>query len=148
VSSEPADPNLVAINAIVFRAAGSTLAGKAGVEVADPGFPSELRKLKLGALLRLILFVGSINAGGILRRKQHPFGATDLAGAMAICRGAVALLRDWPQPLREVLSRMIPQSANPPRSTSATSLEISIGTCSAFFPAGNLDSFTTPSRSS
>jgi len=113
VGSEPADPNLVAINAIVFRAAWSTLAGTAGVELADPGFPPELLQLKLGALLRLILFVGSINEGGILRRKQHPFRATDLAGAMAICRGAVALLRDWPRPLREVLRRMIPRSADP-----------------------------------
>jgi hypothetical protein len=148
VSSDHADPGLVAINAIVFRAAKSTLAETAGVDVADSNFPPELLQLKLGPLLRFILFVGSINEGSILRRKQQPFRATDLAGAMAICRGADALLRDWPQPLREVLSRMIPQSANPPRSTSATSLEISIGTCSAFFPAGNLDSFTTPSRSS
>jgi len=52
VSSEPADPGLVAINAIVFRAAKFTLAETAGVEVADFGFPSELLQLKLGALLR------------------------------------------------------------------------------------------------
>jgi hypothetical protein len=113
VSSEPADPGLVAINAIVFRAAKSTLAETAGIDIADFTFPPELLQLKLGALLRFILFVGSINEGSILRRKQQPFCATDLAGAMAICRGAVALLRDWPQPLREVLRRMIPQSANP-----------------------------------
>ena len=113
VSSEPADPGLVAINAIVFRAAKFTLAETAGVEVADFGFPPELIQLKLGALLRFVLFVGSINEGSILRRKQRPFRATDLVGAMAICRGAVALLRDWPRPLREVLRRMIPQSANP-----------------------------------
>ena len=113
VSSEPADPGLVAINAIVFRAAKSTLADTAGVEVADFGFPPELLQLKLGALLRFILFIGSFNEGSILRRKQRPFRATDLAVAMAICGGAVALLRDWPRPLREVLRRMIPQSADP-----------------------------------
>lgn len=113
VRSEPADPGLVAINSIVFRAAKSTLAETPGVDVADFDFPPELLQLKLGPLLRFILFVGSINEGSILRRKQRPFRATDLAGAMAICRGAVALLRDWPQPLREVLRRMIPQSANP-----------------------------------
>jgi hypothetical protein len=113
VSSEPADPGLVAINAIVFRAAKFTLAETVGLEVADFGFPPELLQLKLGALLRFVLFVGSINEGSILRRKQRPFRATDLVGAMAICRGAVALLRDWPRPLREVLHRMIPQSANP-----------------------------------
>ncbi len=113
VTSEPADPGLVAINAIVFRAAKSTLAEAAGVEVADFGFPQEMLHLKLGPLLRFILFIGSINDGSILRRKQRPFRATDLAGAMSICRGAVALLRDWPRPLREVLRHMIPQSANP-----------------------------------
>jgi hypothetical protein len=113
VSSEPADPGLVAINTIVFRAAKFTLAETAGVEVADFGFPPELLQLKLGALLRFVLFVGSINEGRVLRRKQRPFRATDLVGAMAICRGAVALLRDWPRPLREVLHRMIPQSSNP-----------------------------------
>lgn len=113
VSSEPADRGLVAINAIVFRATKSTLAETAGVDVADFNFAPELLQLKLGALLRFILFVGSINEGNILRRKQQPFRATDLASAMAICRGAVALLRDWPQPLREVLRQMIPQSANP-----------------------------------
>ena len=113
VSSASADPGLVAINAIVFRAAKFTLGETAGVEVADFGFPPELLQLKLGALLRFVLFVGSINEGSILRRKQRPFRATDLVGAMAICRGAVALLRDWPRPLREVLRRMIPPSASP-----------------------------------
>ena len=113
MSSEPADPGLVAINAIVFRAAKFTLAETAGVEVPDFGFPPELLQLNLGALLRFILFVGSVNEGSILRRKQRPFRATDLIGAMAISRGAVALLRDWPGPRLEVLRRMIPQSANP-----------------------------------
>jgi hypothetical protein len=148
VSSELADPGLVAINAIVFRAAKSTLADTAGEEVADFGFPQEMLHLKLGPLLRFILFMGSINDGSILRRKQRPFRATDLAGVVAICRGAVSLLRDWPRPLREVLRRMIRNQRILPRSTSATSLGISIGTCFAFFLAGNLNSFTTPSRSS
>jgi hypothetical protein len=113
VSSETADPGLVAINAMVFRATKSTLADSAGVEAADFGFPPELSRLKLGALLRLVLFVGSLKDGSTLRRKQRHFGATDLAAATEICRGAVALLRDWPRPLREVLRRMVPESASP-----------------------------------
>ena len=76
-------------------------------------FPSELFQLKLGALLRFILFLGSINAGSALRRKQRPFRATDLGGAIEISRGAVALLRDWPKPLHEVLRRMVPESVEP-----------------------------------
>jgi len=73
VSSEPADPGLVAINAIVFRAAKFTLAETAGSRWPDFGFPSELLQLKLGALLRFILFVGSINEGSILRRSSVRF---------------------------------------------------------------------------
>ena len=79
----------------------------------DLGFPPELFRLKLGALLRLVLFVGSLKDGNTLRRKQRHFGATDLIAATEICRGAVALLRDWPRPLREVLRGMVPESANP-----------------------------------
>lgn len=111
-SAEPADPDLVAINTIVYRAARSTQAQTAEVDIGDLNFPPELLHLKLGALLRFILFIGSINEGSILRRKQRPFRATDLTVATAVCHGAVALLRDWPRPLREVLHRMIPPSAN------------------------------------
>jgi hypothetical protein len=112
ISAEPADLDLVAIDAIVHRAAHSTQAQMAEIDVGDFNFPPELLYLKLGALLRFILFIGSINEGSILRRKQRPFRATDLRLAPAICHGAVALLRDWPRPLREVLQRMTPQSAN------------------------------------
>ena len=111
--AEPADPDLVAINAIIYRAAGATLAQTAEADVTDLGFPPELSRLKLGALLRLVLFVGSLKDGNALRRKQRHFGATDLIAATEICRGAVALLRDWPRPLREVLRGMVPESANP-----------------------------------
>jgi len=43
---------------------------------------------------------------------------------------------------------MIPQSANPATLNFSDIFGNSIGTCSAFFPAGNSDSFTTPSSSS
>src|SRR6266536_493019 len=39
---------------------------------------------------------------------QRPFTATDLAVATEIDRGAVALLRNWPRPLRELLRNMLP----------------------------------------
>jgi TniQ len=113
VNPEPADPDVVAVAAMVYRAAGSTLAEAAVANIADFRFPPELFQLKLGALLRFILFLGSINAGSTLRRKQRPFRATDLAGATAISRGAVALLRDWPRSLCEVLRHMVPESVEP-----------------------------------
>jgi len=113
LGAEPADPDLLAINAIIYRAARCTHAQTAEADVAHLSFPTELSRLKLGALLRLVLFVGSLKDGGTLRRKQRHFGATDLAAATEICRGAVALLRDGPRPLREVLRRMVPESADP-----------------------------------
>jgi len=113
VTPKSADPDLLAINTAIYRAAGATV-GEAAELCADLRFPPELFQLKLGALLRLILFAGSIKEGNILRRKQRPFGATNLLAATEICCGAVMMLRDWPRPLREVLRRMIsPVSDNP-----------------------------------
>lgn len=113
LTSEAADDNLVAIHEAVYRAAGVTLGKNAELDLAVSGFPPELLRLKLGALLRLILFVGSIKEGSTLGRKQRPFAATDLSAATEVCHGAVTLLEDWPRPLREVLRRMVPHGANP-----------------------------------
>src|SRR5271157_4440854 len=113
LTPKAADDSLVAIHAAIYRAAGFTARETARLDLADSGFPPDILRLKLGALLRLILFVGSIKDGSTLRRKQRPFAATDLAAATEICCGAVTLLQDWPQPLREVLRRMVPQAANP-----------------------------------
>jgi len=113
VSPEPADPDMLAVTAIVYRAAGSTLAEATGTNINVFRFPPALLQLNLGALLRFIVFIGSVNDGSILRRRQRPFRATDLAGAITICRGAASLLRDWPRPLRDTLRQMVPQSATP-----------------------------------
>jgi hypothetical protein len=65
-------------------------------------------------LLRLALFVGSSREKDKLRTKQRPFCATDLAVATEIDRGAVAVLREWPRPLREVLRNMLPPEVTDP----------------------------------
>jgi len=52
--------------------------------------------LKLGSLLRLILFVGSIKENDQLGQKQRPFAATNLVAATEIDCAAVTVLRDWP----------------------------------------------------
>lgn len=78
------------------------------------GFPPELLCLKLGPLLRLILFTGSIREEDRLRQKQRPFAATNLAAATAVDREAVSLLRDWPHPFHEVLRRMLPPASDDP----------------------------------
>ena len=103
----------MAITAAIYRAAGFAAGKTTGLDVNDCAFPLELFRLKLGALLRLIVFVGSMKEGSTLRRKQQHFGATNLAAATEICRGAVTLLRDWPRPLRDILRQMVPRAANP-----------------------------------
>lgn len=114
--AEPAGPHLIAISTVIYRAVEFPPfppAQRVNREVAALRPPPELARLRLGPLLRLILFIGSIKDGTALRRKQRPFTATSLAAATEICRGATELLRAWPQPFREALRRMIPQRGNP-----------------------------------
>jgi hypothetical protein len=108
LTAEAATPDLVAINAAIYRAAGFPLGESAELDLAAAGLPPEVLRLGLGALLRLAFFVGASREKETLRRKQRPFTATDLAVATEIDRGAVALLRDWPRPLRESLRNMLP----------------------------------------
>src|SRR5271166_421682 len=108
ITAEAATPDLVALNAAIYRAAGFPPGEVAELDLVDFGFPPEMLRLGLGPLLRLILFVGSTNEKHRLRRKQLPFTATDLAVATDIARGAVAVLREWPRPLREILKNMLP----------------------------------------
>ena len=88
LTAEAATPDLVAINAAIYKAAGFPPGEGAELDLADRGFPPEMLRLSLGALLRLILFIGSIREKDKLRRKQRPFAATDLAVATEIDRGA------------------------------------------------------------
>ena len=57
---ESADPDLVAINTAIYRAAGFPHGNAAELALANCGFPAELLGLRLGPLLRLVLFVGSL----------------------------------------------------------------------------------------
>ena len=114
LTADAATPDLVAINAAIYRAAGFPPGEDAELDLVDCGFPPEMLRLGLGALLRLALFVGSIREKDKLRRKQRPFTATDLAVATEIDHGAVAVLREWPRPLREVLRNMLPPEVADP----------------------------------
>jgi hypothetical protein len=114
LTADAATPDLVAINAAIYRAAGFPPGEDAELDLVDCDFPPEMLRLGLGALLRLALFVGSIREKDKLRRKQRPFTATDLAVATEIDHGAVAVLREWPRPLREVLRNMLPPEVAAP----------------------------------
>ena len=111
---EPADAHLAAINAAIYRGAGFPPGDAAEIALANCGFPAELLELRLGSLLRLVLFVGSIKEQDRLRRKQQHFAATNLAVAIEIGRAAATMLGDWPRPLRAVLRHMLPPETDNP----------------------------------
>ena len=111
---EPADRDLVAINTAIYRAAGFPSGKAAELALANCRFPAEMLGLRLGPLLRLVLFVGSIKDRDRLRRKQQYFAATNLALATQIGRAAATMLSDWPGPLRAVLRHMLPLKTDNP----------------------------------
>ena len=112
LAAEAAGDALVVINTAIYQAAGFPLDGASTPEFATYRFPPEVLALRLGSLLRLLLFLGSIRGSGRLRRKQKPFAATELAAAAETGRAAVEVLKDWPAHLRDLLKSMLPPQAN------------------------------------
>jgi hypothetical protein len=111
---EPATRDLVVINAAIYRAARLSAGEAVEQNLAHYDFPPQMLDLRLGSLLRLVRFVGSIREKYGLRRKQLPFRRTNLIAAAEIGRAAVTVLRDWPRPLRDRLRSMLPpEAANP-----------------------------------
>ena len=113
LTPEAANPDLVAINAAIYRAARFATGETPERHLAQYGFPPQMLELKLGSLLGLVRFLGSIWEKGGLRRKQLPFRRTNLTAAIEIGCAAVTVLRDWPQPLCELLRRMVPEEVDP-----------------------------------
>ena len=114
MTTEAASADLVAMNTIIYRAAGFPPGAAAELELTNYHFPVELTQLTLGSLLRLIRFVGLIGEENTLRRKQRPFPRTDPIAAIQAAGVTIAVLRDWPRPLREMLKRMVQQKADDP----------------------------------
>jgi hypothetical protein len=111
---EPADDGLIAINAVIYRAARFPL-GDAAINALEIwGFPSELLDLRLGTLLRVLLFVSFLGEQSRRRRKQRRFAATDFGLAIDVDRAAATILGDWPQALKAVLNRMLPADTGNP----------------------------------
>jgi len=114
IAIEPAERDLLAINTAIYRAAGFPPGDTAERTLFSCGFPGEILSLKLGSLLRLILFVGSIKEHDKLRRRQQYFAATNLDLAIEIGRAAATIMEGWPRTLRAVLRRMLPPEASNP----------------------------------
>jgi hypothetical protein len=105
-SSKPqkASAGALALTAAIENAAGGQNA-TGTVEMRQLGFPSELGKLKLSALLRLVRFLGSIQQeGNLLARCGRSQGA-DLDTATQMVSGASRLLANWPESFIKFLRR-------------------------------------------
>ena len=107
-TADAANADLLAMNALIYRAAGFPPGAAAELTLGDYRFPPELLQLPLGPLLCLIRFLGRIMDKDRLRWKQRPFPRTDLANVIQAGQSAIVILRDWPWSFREILRRMLP----------------------------------------
>jgi hypothetical protein len=110
LASEAAAPDLLAINAAIYHAAGFPSDKAVNLDEASCRFPLKMYELGVGSLLRLVVFAGSLKEKDRLRRNALPFVATDLIATMEIGRAAATVLRDWPRPLHEHLRHVVSQA--------------------------------------
>ncbi len=87
IATEAANADLVAMNIIIYRAAGFSPGAAAELELSSSHLPAELTQLALDSLLRLIRFLGFIREKDRLRRKQRPFPRTDPIAAIQAGQG-------------------------------------------------------------
>jgi hypothetical protein len=106
IDSKPADTNLVAINAAIYRAAGFPR-GAGETDLNRAGFAPALAELQLDSLLRVISFAGSLPERPSVFIHQSKFASHFDAAIQTGC-AAAALLRNWPHPFHKMLRRMVP----------------------------------------
>lgn len=109
LTAETANPELVAMSTLIYRAAGLTSGAGTELELTNWNFPSELARLPLDSLLRLIRFLGLTGEKQGFRRKQRPFRTGNLVTAIRAVETATATLKDWPQSFRRMLRGMVPE---------------------------------------
>jgi hypothetical protein len=124
ITTEAASADLVAMNILIYRAAGFLPRSNTELELGDYHFPPQVARLRLGLLLRLIRSLGLLGEEERLCRRQRPFNGTDLTTAIQADQAAIAALRDWPRSWRKVLRGMVPEKT---QNAAALSLSNSFG---------------------
>jgi len=99
--------DLVAINAVIYRAAGLSPGNLAEEDINRCDFPPELAGLTLGSLLALLRWGGSFGHGDIQCRARQHLTRTDLNVAIQVGQTTFSLLRNWPHGLRVALKGMV-----------------------------------------
>jgi hypothetical protein len=100
----------LAINAVIYRAAGYLIGDAAQREINRHGFPPELSGLTLGSLLTLLGCAGSFGRRDIRGRGRAGCTRIDLNVAIQVGQTAVSILRNWPHQLRASLKGMVPEN--------------------------------------
>ena len=108
--TERAGADLLAINAVIYRAAGYLIGDAAQREINRHDFPPELFGLTLGSLLTLLGCAGSFGRRDIRGRGRAGCTRIDLNVAIQVGQTAVSILRNWPHQLRASLKGMVPEN--------------------------------------
>ena len=112
IKSKPAETNLVAINAAIYRAAGFPR-GDGETDLNRAEFTPALAELRLDSLLRVISFAGSFPERPSVFIHQSRFASHFDAAIQTGCAAAV-LLRNWPHAFHKMLRSMVPaKNENP-----------------------------------
>lgn len=109
--SQPAEPLPMAINAVIYRAAGFPYGGE--TQVGSAKFPSELTALQLDSLLRAICLLGVIQDPDRPRVYHRRFSA-DVMAAARLASAASTTLHDWPRSFEKLLETMMAQHTENP----------------------------------
>ena len=104
-AAEAASADLVALNTLIYRAAGFSPGAAAELELGDCHFPLKVAQLALDPLLRLIRFLGVLGGQASVRWRQR-LHTTDLNTAIEVGQAATATLKDWPRSWCKMLRRI------------------------------------------
>lgn len=101
-----AQPELVAINAAVYKSAGFPV-GIGSFDLGSAGFPAGMADMALDDLIGLIIAFASLQRRDNRSRKP---ALTDLGTAMSIACQAAHVLKEWPSCFHERLCALLPNS--------------------------------------
>jgi hypothetical protein len=105
--AEAASADVLAMNTLIYRAAGFSTSTAAELELGEYHFPPELARLALDSLLRLIRSMQLLAGLASLRETPPRPCRTELISAIEADQAATAVLRDWPRAWCKALSGIV-----------------------------------------
>lgn len=102
----PSDAKLTALSRLIEHASSQVSPDETSTSIT---FPAELSRLKLGALLYLVQFIGNLDFGVDARRDRTRPHGSNLNESVRIARQAATLLAQWPDNFVSFLQDRISQ---------------------------------------